>query len=162
MRLCCHVLSRLVCKLLQADANGNLLIWSIKDQGYAHSAEHPCGRLLAHAKTTPPRLQQFAQEVPLFQGPGTRCLAEMRSVRGAQAAEKALDASKGLHSRTGASSEVAIYAALAGYLKYLLPLSTCWEDACWALSRCWLDCEVDRRLSSQPAPTQVRPEVHAC
>ncbi|KAK9844515.1 hypothetical protein WJX74_003480 [Apatococcus lobatus] len=72
-----------------------------------------------------------------------------------QAAEKASEVHKAWGSHAGGGGEVATYAALAGHLQCLLPLSTCWEDACWALSRCWLDCEVDRRLSSEAAPAQV-------
>ncbi|KAK9868324.1 hypothetical protein WJX84_000355 [Apatococcus fuscideae] len=72
-----------------------------------------------------------------------------------QAAEKSAAAYQEHGGCRGGMMEAALYAALAGHLQCLLPLAASWEDLCWALSRCWLDCEVDRLLSSQPAPAQV-------
>lgn len=43
--------------------------------------------------------------------------------------------------------QAAIYGALAGHLGAVLPACGSWEDAAWALGRCWLEATLDRRLA---------------
>ncbi|PWA80951.1 hypothetical protein CTI12_AA191640 [Artemisia annua] len=43
--------------------------------------------------------------------------------------------------------ETAIYAANCSNVKRILPICTDWETACWALTKSWLDVQVDMELS---------------
>ncbi|GJZ04016.1 nuclear pore complex protein NUP107 [Tanacetum coccineum] len=43
--------------------------------------------------------------------------------------------------------ETAIYAANCSNVKRILPICTDWETACWALTKSWLDVQVDTELS---------------
>ena len=43
--------------------------------------------------------------------------------------------------------QAAIYGALAGHLGAVLPACSSWEDATWALCRCWLEATLDSRLA---------------
>ena len=45
-----------------------------------------------------------------------------------------------------------MYGTLAGHLAAVLPACAGWEDAAWALGRCWLEAAVDRRLAQVQPP----------
>jgi Nuclear pore protein 84 / 107 len=53
-----------------------------------------------------------------------------------------------------------VYGALAGHLGAVLPACASWEDATWALGRCWLEATLDRRLA-QVAPAFVPAALHS-
>lgn len=53
--------------------------------------------------------------------------------------------------------ERALYAALSGNLKRLLPVCRKWEDVLWAHFRVMVDVGVEKRLRAQPDPTRSRP-----
>ncbi|GAB2268971.1 hypothetical protein Dimus_003906, partial [Dionaea muscipula] len=42
--------------------------------------------------------------------------------------------------------EAGVYAALCSNLKHMLPICTDWESACWAMTKSWLDVQVDMEL----------------
>ncbi|KAI7735809.1 hypothetical protein M8C21_000571 [Ambrosia artemisiifolia] len=46
--------------------------------------------------------------------------------------------------------ETAIYAVNCSNVKRILPMCTDWESACWALTKSWLDVQVDVELSGGP------------
>ena len=46
-------------------------------------------------------------------------------------------------------AEAALYAALAGHVARLLPACATWEEAVWALARCWLEVAVDEALGGE-------------
>ncbi|KAJ6701141.1 NUCLEAR PORE COMPLEX PROTEIN [Salix koriyanagi] len=60
-------------------------------------------------------------------------------------------ASEKIAEQNGGKYEVAVYAAQCSNLKRMLPICTNWESACWAMSKSWLDVQVDLELArSQP------------
>ncbi|KAI3521334.1 hypothetical protein L1887_10797 [Cichorium endivia] len=50
--------------------------------------------------------------------------------------------------------ETAVYAANCSNVKRLLPICTDWESACWALTKSWLDVQVDLELSGESEGVQ--------
>ncbi|CAK9179847.1 unnamed protein product [Ilex paraguariensis] len=56
-------------------------------------------------------------------------------------------ASERIAEQDGGKYETAVYAAQCSNLKRILPICTDWESACWALSKSWLDVQVDVELA---------------
>lgn len=65
------------------------------------------------------------------------------------------NASEKIAEQNGGKYEVAVYAAQCSNLKRLLPVCTDWESACWAMTKSWLDVQVDVELTNFQ---QGRPE----
>lgn len=56
-------------------------------------------------------------------------------------------ASEKIAEQEGGKYETAIYAAQCSNLKRILPICADWESACWAMSKSWLDVQVDVELA---------------
>lgn len=80
-----------------------------------------------------------------------------------QASEQAAAAGEASRQGPGASVfEAAIYGTLSGNVARVLPVCGGWEDACWALFRCWLECTVDMALGLTPSEDGVGSCSLAC
>lgn len=56
-------------------------------------------------------------------------------------------ASEKIAEQDGGKYEMAVYAVQCSNLKRLLPVCTDWESACWAMTKSWLDVQVDLELA---------------
>uniref|UniRef100_A0A0A9EP24 Nuclear pore complex protein n=1 Tax=Arundo donax TaxID=35708 RepID=A0A0A9EP24_ARUDO len=73
-------------------------------------------------------------------------------------------ASEKIAEQDGGRYEMAVYALQCSNLKRVLPICTDWESACWAMTKSWLDVQVDLQLSqyqtSRPDDKQLDDDMN--
>ncbi|KAL4584438.1 hypothetical protein LXL04_009039 [Taraxacum kok-saghyz] len=55
--------------------------------------------------------------------------------------------------------ETAVYAVSCSNVKRILPICTDWESACWALTKSWLDVQVDLELSGESERSNEQEDI---
>ncbi|BDA47704.1 Nuclear pore complex protein NUP107 [Coccomyxa sp. Obi] len=68
-------------------------------------------------------------------------------------------ASERIGQQSSGQMEAAVYGALAGNVERILPACASWQDATWALSRSWLEAEVDAALEVPAADEGISLEA---